>query len=68
MGMEPTNPVPKPGAPTTRPTDAANYSLIYSSDAQVAASGVVDLGLIPSLAKPMTLKLVFTASVLYVQH
>ena len=30
----------------------------------VKASGAVDLGLIPSRVKPMTLKLVFTASLL----
>ena len=32
------------------------------------ASGAVDLGLIPSQVKPITLKLVFTASLLDVQH
>ena len=32
------------------------------------ASGTVDLGLIPSRVKPMTLKLVFTASCLTAQH
>ena len=32
------------------------------------ASKSVDLGLIPSRVKPMTLKLVFTASLLDVQH
>ena len=35
---------------------------------RASASGVVDLGLIPSWVKPMTLKLVFTASLLDVQH
>ena len=42
-----------------------------SSDGRViraSASGAVDLGLIPSLVKPMTLKLVFTASLLDAQH
>ena len=33
-----------------------------------SASAVVDLGLIPSRAKPMALKLVFTASLLDTQH
>ena len=43
----------------------------YSSDGRVvraSASGAVDLGLIPSRVKPMTLKLVFTASLLDAQH
>ena len=35
---------------------------------RASASGSVDLGLIPSRVKPMTLKLVFTASLLDVQH
>ena len=35
---------------------------------KVSASGSVDLSLIPSRVKPMTLKLVFTASLLDVQH
>ena len=42
-----------------------------SSDGLVvraSASGAVDLGLIPSRVKPMTLKLVFTASLLDAQH
>ena len=42
-----------------------------SSDDQVvraSASGAVDLGLIPSRVKAMTLKLVFTSSLLDVQH
>ena len=41
------------------------------SDGQVArasASGAADSGLIPRLAKPMALKLVFTASLLDAQH
>ena len=33
-----------------------------------SASGAVDLGLIPSRVKPMTLKLVFTASLLDAQR
>ena len=33
-----------------------------------SASGLVDLGSIPSRVKPMALKLVFTASLLDVQH
>ena len=44
---------------------------LYSSDSRViraSASGAVDLGLIPSRVKPMTLQLVFTASLLDVQH
>ena len=36
--------------------------------ARASASGAEDSGLIPSRAKPMTLKLVFTASLLDVQH
>ena len=42
-----------------------------SSDGRVvraSASGAVDSGLIPSRVKPMTLKLVFTASLLDAQH
>ena len=42
-----------------------------SSDGQVvreSASGAVELGLIPSRVKPITLKLVFTASLLDAQH
>ena len=42
-----------------------------SSDGRVvraSASGAVDLGLIPSRVKPMTLKLVFTAFSLDAQH
>ena len=45
--------------------------VINSSDGRVvkaSASGAVDLGLIPSRVKPMTLKLVFTASLLDAQH
>ena len=44
---------------------------INSSDGRVvraSGSGAVDLGLIPSRVKPMTLKLVFTASPLDAQH
>ena len=43
----------------------------YSSDGRVVrayVSGAVDSVLIPSRVKPMTLKLVFTASLLDVQH
>ena len=41
----------------------------YSSDGRVGrVSGTVDLGLIPSRVYPMTLKLVFTASLLDLQH
>ena len=36
--------------------------------ARACASGAVDFGLIPSRVKPMTLKLVFAASLLDVQH
>ena len=42
-----------------------------SSDGRVvraSASGAADSGLIPSRVKPMTLKLVFTTSLLDVQH
>ena len=45
--------------------------LFNSSDGRVvraSASVAVDLGLIPSRVKPMTLKLIFTASLLDVQH
>ena len=35
---------------------------------RASASGAVDLGLIPSRVKPMTLKLVFAASLLDAQH
>ena len=35
---------------------------------RASASGAVDLGLIPSWVKPMTFKLVFTASLLDAQH
>ena len=44
---------------------------LNSSDSQgvrASASGAVDLGLIPSRDKPMTLKLTFTASLLDAQH
>ena len=44
---------------------------MLSSDGRVvraSASGAVDLGLIPSRAKPMTLTLVFTASLHDAQH
>ena len=45
--------------------------MFNSSDCPVvtaSASGAVYLGLIPSQVKPMTLKLVFTASLLDAQH
>ena len=35
---------------------------------RASAAEAVDLGLIPSRVKPITLKLVFTASVLEAQH
>ena len=35
---------------------------------RASASGVVDSGLIPSRVKPMTIKLVFTASLLDAEH
>ena len=35
---------------------------------RASASGAVDLGLIPSRVKPLTLKLVVTASLLDAQH
>ena len=44
---------------------------LNSSDGEVvraSASGAIDLGLIPSQVKPMTLKMVFTASLLDAQH
>ena len=37
-------------------------------EVRASASGAVNLGLIPSRVKPMTLKLVFTASLLDAQH
>ena len=46
-------------------------TLINSSNDRVvraSASGAVDTGLIPIRIKPMTLKLVFTASLLDAQH
>ena len=45
--------------------------LFNSSDGRVvrtSTSGAVDLGLIPNLVKPMTSKLVFTASLVDAQH
>ena len=43
--------------------------LYNSSDGRVVtASGAVDPGLIPSRVKPITLKLIFTASLLDAQH
>ena len=47
------------------------YENKNSSDGRVvraSASGAVDLGLIPSWVKPMTLKLVITAFLLDTQH
>ena len=35
---------------------------------EASVSGAVDSGLIPSRVKPMTLKLIFTASLLDAQH
>ena len=46
-------------------------SKLNSSDSRVVRasdSGAVNLGLIPSRVKPMTLKLLFTASLLDAQH
>ena len=46
-------------------------SFLYCSDGRVikvSASGAVDLGLMPSRVKPITIKLVFTASLLDAQH
>ena len=46
-------------------------ALVLNLDGQVVrafASGAVDSGLIPGCVKPMTLKLVFTASLLDAQH
>ena len=40
----------------------------YGPVVRASASGAVDLGLIPSRVKPMTLKLVFIASLLDAQH
>ena len=47
------------------------FVAFISSDGRVngsSASGAVNSGLIPSLVKTMTLKLVFTASLLDAQH
>ena len=45
---------------------------LNSSDGRLvlrtSVSGAVDLGLIPSRVKPMTVKLLFTASLLVAQH
>ena len=52
------------------PIDAA-YDLLHNSAGRVvraSAAGAVDWGLIPGRIKPMTLKLVFTASLLDAQH
>ena len=60
-------------------TNSASKQSVYdcirlglnSSDCRVVrafAFGAVDFGLIPSLVKPMTSKLVFTASLLDTQH
>ena len=52
-----------------RPADATPF---FSSDdgrvARASTSAAVDLGLVTSRVKPMTLKLVFTASLLDAQH
>ena len=48
-----------------------NCQCIPGSNGRViraSASGVVDSGLIPSRVKPMTLKLLFAASLLDAQH
>ena len=48
-----------------------DFHVFDSSDDRVVrayASGAIDLGLIASMVKPMTLKLVFTASLLDAQH
>ena len=44
------------------------YVIIMAEWYRASASGAVDLGLIPSRVKPMTLKSVFTASLLDAQH
>ena len=49
----------------------AGFELVYSSDGRVvraSASIAVNLGFIPSRVKPITLKSVFTASLLDAQH
>ena len=46
-------------------------AIVIALDGQmvrVSAFGAVDAGLIPSWVKPMTIKLVFTASLLDAQH
>ena len=51
--------------------DVFHFRTDDSSDGRVvraSASGAVDLGSIPSRAKPLTLKLVITASLLDAQH
>ena len=47
---------------------SAIYFFVDIRVVRASASGAVDSGLISSRVKPMTLKLVFTASLLDVQH
>ena len=69
--------------PITSPSNSTNHAIniyiqlthnlhpINSSDGPVvkaSASELVDVGFIPSQVKPMTLKLVFTATLLDAQH
>ena len=49
----------------------SGFEYLYSSYDRVvraSASGAVDSGLVLNLVKPMTLKLLFTASLLVAQH
>ena len=44
------------------------FEIAHGRVVRVSASGAVDLGLIPSRVKPMTLRLDFAASLLNAQH
>ena len=48
--------------------DGWRFISSYRRVERASASGAVDSGLIPSRVKPMSLKLVFTASLLDAQH
>ena len=59
------------GNPVSGCNSYGQTSFPYCSDGRViraSASGAVDLGLIPGRVKPMIIKMVFTASLLDVQH
>ena len=48
--------------------EVAEFNSLDGRVVRASPSEAVDLGLIPSRVKPMTLKLVFTASLLDTQH